>query len=836
MSIDSRFSSLVRLCKWLVIFCLATLYTAIACAQSTPATSPVGQGAVEAISIDSSQRKLTISGWVAPHNPNVFVTNLMLDLAGAEIYRGRFERSERADIAEATGRKDWLWTGFRVVVHIPHGVPSGSVPIRVFARLGDGTLFEVAVSPALRQVSISTPEGPGNWRLWALALAVALPALVLAYSFVSLRLTRPWTLWFGGALLLSFLLLVGAGWTGSSLGLALKASPLIEHNALPWRGEDRPIRSDEWEVLTPLAISQSSHSPRFPVLNRLLGSDGQNMMVIGMTGVPVAHISSLAKPATWGFFLFNLSAALAWYWWFPFFACFAALWLVLIRMFELDWRLAAALSLTAAASPYCVVYSGWPAYTVFFPMAALLALERIFLQEKIWLAAIFGLLLGWSVVGFALVLYPSSQISVAYLMAPVAAAWLWSRRKSLNWGAAQTVALCLAVAVSVGLMFAWWQDAHEAFAAIKSTVYPGGRNIEAGGDIDPWFLIKGWLGPVTVYSSSELMVPSDAGSFIFLFWALLPAVLIRCFSLRRFDLIGGALVAGTLLFLAFAFIGFDTRLTRITLLGFTTAYRVDLVLGVAQVLMLGWLMSPARQPPEKTGHRERAAYMGFAMLTMVYAFWLFSKLPVAVSQMVPHGFMVLSYLAMGVAAYGLLIQRYQWVLFVSLAWTLSISIPFNPLGQATNRLSASPLLAKEIDDVAVKGAAPAIAVVGAAAERVWAVTLPAVGMPVVNSVFYYPQPSLWASLDPGNRYANVHNRYQRLLLVLKKLPEGISYQLDSPRLDEVRISLDPDRFDFRLLHAGMVIASPADGAKLRNNPSLTSAKTADRWELFRVLD
>lgn len=836
MPMDHFFLTLLRICKWHAMGCLALFYVGSALAQNATAPTPLGRGAVEAIHFDAGQRKLTISGWVAPQNPNVFVTNLLLDMGASEIYRGRFERSERADIVQATGRKDWLWSGFRVVVEIPHGIPNGSVPIRAFARLGDGALFEIAVSKALKYVSIASPEEPARWRILALVLAVLLPAWVLAYSFVPKAVAGPWIAWFSGALLLSFLLLVGAGWTGSSLGLAFKTSPLTEHNARPWRGQDRPIRSDEWEVLTPLAISQAAHVPAFPVVNKLLGQEGQNMMVIGMTGVPVAHPSSLAKPATWGFFLFDLGAALAWHWWFPFFACFAAFWLVLIRLFGLDWRVAGALSLIATASPYCVVYSGWPAYAVFFPMAALLALERILQQKKIGLAAFFGVLLGWSLAGFALVLYPSWQISIAYLMVPVALAWVWREHKRLNWGVAQAVALCLALVVAMALLSSWWQDAHEAITAIKSTVYPGGRNIEAGGDIDPWFLIKGWLSPVTVYSSSELMVPSDAGSFVFLLWAVLPAVLIRCLWLRRLDLVGCTLAAGTLLFLAFAFIGFDTRLTRITLLGFTTAYRMDLVLGVAQILMLGWLMSPALQPPEPTGHRGRAAAIGLAMLTVACAWWLFGKLPVAVSQMVPPGFMVLSYLAIGVTSYGLLIQRYQWVLFVSLAWTLSTSIPFNPLGQATSRLSLSPLLAKEIAAVGTKNGAPAIAVVGVAAERVWAMTLPAAGQRVVNSVFYYPQQILWSVLDPDKHYVTVHNRYQRLLLVLKKLPENASYQLDSPRLDEVRISLDPERFDFRLLQAALVIATPADGMKLRGNPSLTLTRSTDQWELFRVPD
>jgi len=246
-------------------------------------------------------------------------------------------------------------------------------------------------------------------------------------------------------------------------------------------------------------------------------------------------------------------------------------------------------------------------------------------------------------------------------------------------------------------------------------------------------------------------------------------------------------------------------------------------------------MAPSSQAPELISNRRHATYVGFAMLTGIWAIWLFDKLPVAVSRMVPSGFMVLICLAIGVSSYGLLVQRYRWVLLVSLAWTMSTSIPFNPLGQATDRVTATPLLVNELAAIGAEKVLPAIALVGIGTERVWAMMLPAAGLHVVNSVFYYPQHSLWASLDPDNQSVEVHNRYQRLLLVLRKISGDASYQLDSPRLDEVRISIDPDRFDFRRLHAAMVIATPVDGLKLRGNPSLTLTKATDQWELFRVL-
>src|SRR5262249_27412778 len=59
----------------------------------------------------------------------------------------------------------------------------------------------------------------------------------------------------------------------------------------------RQIRWDELMVATPLALSQLSHHPRFPVVNTNIGN-GQNVLI--SPHVPVLHISSLARPATWG--------------------------------------------------------------------------------------------------------------------------------------------------------------------------------------------------------------------------------------------------------------------------------------------------------------------------------------------------------------------------------------------------------------------------------------------------------------------------------------------------------------------------------------------------------
>ena len=117
-----------------------------------------------------------------------------------------------------------------------------------------------------------------------------------------------------------------------------------------------------------------------------------------------------------------------------------------------------------------------------------------------------------------------------------------------------------------------------------------------------------------------------------------------------------------------------------------------------------------------------------------------------------------------------------------------------------------------------------MAVVGA---RDWAMTLPAAGVPVVNSVVYHPQPALWSRLDPTGAQRPIYNRYQRLMFELGVPARGASQQIQSPRLDEVRVTLEPAHFDFRTLGARWVLMPAADGSRVAGNPTLARIATGE---------
>lgn len=801
-----------------------------------------GVGYVDSARYLAGDRQLVVAGWAAPEKPNVFTTNLIVFLDGQEIYRGRMQRSERPDVAAATGRADWLSSGFSIRIAIPHAVEAGPHALKARMHLGDGTEFELAMAPAAQIVNVvRPPDSPSVHARLMLLVALAAPLLAVFCLPRSGRASR-WrfrlrlrdeTL-FLATVALSFSLLVGAGWTGSSLGLLLNEAAIANHDETPWLGQLRPVRSDEWLVVTPMAISQTAHTPAFPRVNHNLGPDGQNMLVIGMTGVPVAHLSALAKPATWGFFLFDLRRALAWYWWFPFFSCFAAVWLLLRRCFQLDWKLAAGLALTIAAAPYSVVFSGWPAYALFFPVAGVLAADAA-LRALRWRRALTaGGLLGLSIAGFALVLYPAWQIPLAYLFVPFALAWFATNRKELHFGARQSVSGIVALAVASLLLVAWWLDAHEAIASIRATVYPGQRSLEVGGDIDRWFLIKGLMSAVTLYQGSSLMWgASDAGSVVFFLVPAIAGIGLRLIRRRRVDPIAAVLFAFVAATLWFMFIGFPPSLAAWTLWGSATSYRLDLVLGMAQVLMFAWLASPKHAGGEEnvTG---RWVAMAVSALAAIQCAYLYGRVPPAIFETVPPSFIMLSLVAMALGSYLLVRGRHIRFFYVYALLMAIAAFPFNPLGLAPRAVSATSAMAQAAEGAssADAQAGKGISVVG---EHQWATLLPAVGLPVVNSVFYYPPRTLWTRLDPQGKLRTTYNRYQRVFFVLAPMDAEHSYRIDSPRLDEVRVTLDPARFDFRLLGGRAVLTDAKDARSLAGNETLRLADSTPEWTLFHVV-
>jgi len=821
------------------------LWAVLACAAWAQDTA-AGQGFVDAARVDAANRTLTVQGWAVPAQPDVFIVNAMVDVAGQPIYRGRMLRTDRPDVV-ASGRATMRDVGFEVQVRLPEHLPPGAQTLTVRMLQSDGAEFTLNATVAAQRVDVPPLDRPSLRSRAAMLIALALPLLALVFGprWARWRKTPERTgWWFGAALALSLALLVASGATGSSLALLWRASPVVAQDMHPWLGVPRPIRSDEWKVFTPFVLAQRAAA--LPVHNSLLGADGQNMLIPSMTGVPARHLSALARPAGWGFFFLDLRRALAWLWWLPIAGAWGAAALLWRRLFQLSWGVSATLAAGVALAPYAAVYSFWPAYLTLFGCAGLLACNAALRAARWPAAALAGLAAGWSAAGFALFLYPPWQISVATLLALLLAGWVWRDRAQWRWRAPQWLALAAALLVLFVLLGAWWQDARETVAVMRDTVYPGKRSAEAGGSVESWFWLRGWLAPVLMDVSSPYTAASDAGSFVLLPIPVGLAVLSAWWRRRRVDAVSGALAVFSVFALAFMFWGFPSWLADITGWNRVTAYRLDLALGLTQAGLIGWLLTLEARPDEAAVSTSMTRKWGgllvaglACLLTAFHAIWQWRALPVPLADAVAPALALIGLAALMALTWWLLTRRWTAFLVLFALWTLAPALPFNPLGQAPSRLTLAPdLQAAGITAAPPPGAARAgVAVIDAPD---WAMSLPTVGVSVANSVFYTPEPSLWQNLDPTGAQRVFYNRYQHLLLDLALPGEPLGaegYAIQSPRLDTVRVRIDPARFDFQRLGARFVLLPAGEADRLAGNASLVrvTAMAADApYALFRV--
>lgn len=622
----------------------------------------------------------------------------------------------------------------------------------------------------------------------------------------------------GATIAFVFAILVACGVTGSSLELGAGKADFLDCQSIHLFGNAKPIRSDEWSLFTPLALAQANHHPAFPVINRNLGVEGQNMLILGMSGMPVAHISALAKPATWGFFLFDQRRALAWYWWFPIFGSLLALWGVFTLLIQRRHLLTLALAAWFCLSAYSAVWSHWPLYAVFFPSAALCALMAILRGQPLWRLACLSVMLGLALAGFLFFLYPPWQIPVAWLYLPLAIALIAREKLYLQITFFKLATLGLALAIAGMLAWFWWSDAREAVLLMLNTVYPG-RRVDTGGHTPIVALLRGITNLVALYRlQAPCLNQSEIISFVYLFAPLLAAIITN-FRTNRFARMPEAALLLTAGFaLIFMTIGIPKTLAQWSLWGMTTERRADLALGLAYYMLCGLAIGAPRGQirPQPGSHRHTIMAHAIAVSWALFSLIILLRLPANISLGLSPGVAAVLFCAAWLGGVWLVKGNASAFLALNIGWSAMSSLTFNPALIAPRSIGITPQLQHEL-----QAHSPNCARVLAIGNRsVTATFLQASGVATVNGVFYYPQFGFWRKFDPRGMHSEIYNRFHHLVFEIgvADYPNGVYACLPYP--DLVRMVVDPQKFDFAQAGAQLLVAPAANEAQLRATAEL----------------
>lgn len=824
--------------RLLVILIGAFLAASVWAGSSPSGTIIDAKGHVDAISFDG--QRVNVLGWAATNQPNMTLTTVSISFNGKPVYEGGFENFPRPDVAGSTGRADWLNSGWKVSFELPDEVKAGHYIVSADAKTASGHTIRLATSDASQTVSIEAThrEEKSLIRTVKISIACALIFLVTCFmksahvtdlirSRFGIRVSEP--SFFSLAVLLVSLLFVSMGLTGSSLQLGQASAPFIQVDSINVMASNQAIRSDEWLVITPLAIAQYNHEPRFPVVNKNIGEDGQNMLVVGMTGAPVAHVSAVAKPATWGFFLFDLKRALSWNWCFPIVGCFLALAYVLNRLSDAHWKQGFLFSGLFCCAPYIVGWSNWPAYTVFFPCIIFLSALRILHTSSAFALFVFGLLLGIAGAGFVFVLYPAWQITVGYVFVALTIGILIKEKSYRAFTTRRVITFIGALSIAGVIIGAWWMDASHAIHTMAETVYPGQRLATGGGMTLP-VLLRGFTNIATLtHLSSTFSNQSEIASFYYLLLPLGVLLMLRAIYQPLNALEWSiTLITGFILF--YMFVGLPAGLSKILLWSHVPAPRADLALGLATLVLTQQLFSGRWQDGRNAPTATVSVLAAGTAVAWVYIVYRnIRQLDSSLLTGLTPGIMTAMLFTVAAISYFLITRNLKSFIVTSLGLSLATTVMFNPVNIAPRsiKIAGGPETNVKLDD-ALKH--KKILMID---NPVGPMFLAAAGMPIVNGVFYYPQKSLWSRLDPSSSQSKAYNRYQHVLYTGTQ-GAGENAVLDNPAPDIVRVTVKLQSFDFRLSGAQLVLATDAQKTALAANASLSFMTSLNGWSAFTV--
>ena len=557
---------------------------------------------------------------------------------------------------------------------------------------------------------------------------------------------------FPAAVLIALLVFTALGISGSS-------SPLLAKDAgssdTVIAGLPRTIRSDEWIVHTPLVISQVENGlPRYGDV----GVGSHDMSVL--SDLPVLSWTSVFHPNQWAYRILPIDNAYAFDWW-----SVAAILLIgtyvflLVVVGSLRWSVVGALFLYGSpffhwwytSSVFTAI--GWMAFASAFFLLAVTAAGR----KRI----VFALLAAYSLVCFALIIYPPWQIAAAIAVGAVSTGALWSRWRE---GVATVRSVIQTALIAGGTaavpLAAFLVTRQPAMNAISNTVYPGAR-VVAGGELHWTQLFSSWFGLNYVTNGPKLrgvLFPneSEASSFLFLGVVLLVALpFVWRFVVPIGDRLRGVIIASVgamALFLTQTLVGLPSIVAKVTLLSTVPERRTLIGLGfVSMVLVVAIGSSLERlNVPAPARRLSGVALVGAAIVGVAGLASGFQSATDAVGSK-------LILVALAVAL--MVTAVYFWRPVVSIAglaaFGLLVSLSVNPLvdGMSQTRASSIVTTTKSIDSEQ-NGAG---AWVGE--TYVIASLLTTAGVQNLSGVNLYPNVPAWELIDPEREYENAWNRY-----------------------------------------------------------------------------
>ncbi len=559
---------------------------------------------------------------------------------------------------------------------------------------------------------------------------------------------------------------------GSSFGMWDEILGGKPHQTL--LGVVRPIRSDEWNVLTPLALSQYfSNFAYFSPIPRASLTD-----MFAVYGTPVWNILIIFRPFQIGYLFLSQAKGLSFFW-------MGRLIALLLASFEMgmiitrkDKTLSLSYALLLTFSP---ILQWWFAVNYIaeifiFGQLAVLAICHYANTRDYRKRFIFSILFAFSVCGYAFALYPAWQIPCGYVFLFLAIWLILDNHEDFFNSKKDLILIALSfllIAAGIGYFLTQSIDTIEI---VRNTVYPGTRQNFGGWLLDGMRKLCDYIvSPLLPLNYDITLIPDNinlceaARIYDFFPVPLILYFIINFIEKKHDKLLNLLFVLQVFLGIFFVF-GFPPFLSKITLLSQATDTRMVLAFNLMNLLMLFRSIALFNETSNKHLSRIRDNNLILILISVLISLLVFLS-----SNFTRFEFFTLKFfLCLSVFLIGLLSisiflifksgdGKYKnYFLIACIFIALMSGTLVNPIesGISYYDKEASQFAADIVQDDP---------------NATWIMINPIkgnsflpVGARTINSINTYPDLDRWHKFDKNNQSFDDYNRYAHIFIKLSK--------------------------------------------------------------------
>lgn len=591
-------------------------------------------------------------------------------------------------------------------------------------------------------------------------------------------------------------------------------------------GRPRAIRSDQYMVLLPMFVSEDINNE--PTINHDMG-EGLNVIT---QNVPSRNIFSIFRLTHLPFFFTNDSAfSYSFCWWAEIGLLLIATYLLLLEITNKNLLISIGGSLLFAMTPFAQWWNqtnmiAWISFGLLFAL-------KILKENNPLKAILYGVGLAYSIVTFALFLYPAFQIPVAYVACAVALGVIINDWKNIKKNLKTSIPV-IAISFLIGGLFVLFfiKQYKDVIDIISNTVYPGARFIEAGNGNPNW-LFNGIYNVLLQRDSNTAPFgnQSESANFFLLFPPLVIWVIYKNFILfktkKKLDWLALTLSAVVLFFTAFYFLPLPTFISKFSFMYFVPYQRMFLGFGFSSYLLMLYVLSKKEMYRMKKKTIDLIIGIILSISYGILTFFVgknlyeisnkFFNFPEFIS---PTLKIIGASVFASVLIFLLLKSKKKLFLIVILGFAFISTAYINPIRRGLDVLINTPL-ADYITELSIKDDSKWI-VYG---DHTLAQYALANNANVLNGVHIYPQFKIWEVLDPEGKYMDMYNRYAHIIVPIY-VPEKELVTLVSP--DALELNIDPCDERLKVLDVKYYISTK----EILTNSCLIKLKQIDKIGIY----